>query len=64
MHFILQELWLTFVSGPCLFLNALLCPDLWATAYTAAAVFVFLFSFSFFFPKGNAKLLSFALPLA
>lgn len=38
------------VSGPCLFSNALLCPDLWATVYTAAAaVFVFLFSFSFFF---------------
>jgi len=32
------------VSGPCLFSNALLCPDLWATVYTAAAaVFVFLF---------------------
>ena len=45
------------VSGPCLFSNALLCPDLWATVYTAAAaVFVFLFSFSFFFfATGNAK---------
>ena len=40
------------VSGPCLFSNALLCPDLWATVYTAAAaVFVFLF----LFPTGNAK---------
>lgn len=43
MHFILQELWLTVVSGPCLFSNALLCPDLWATVHTAAAVIVYLF---------------------
>lgn len=32
------------VSGPCLFSNALLCPDLWATVYAAAAaVIVYLF---------------------
>ena len=42
------------VSGPCLFSNALLCPDLWATVYTAAAA-VFVFLFLFFFPTGNAK---------
>lgn len=50
MHFVLQKLWLTVVSGPCLFSNALLCPDLWATVYTAAAaaVIVYLFVVIFF----------------
>ena len=42
------------VSGPCLFSNALLCPDLWATVSTAAAA-VLVFLFLFFFPTGNAK---------
>lgn len=56
MHFILQELWLTVVSGPCLFSNALLCPDLWATVYTAAAVIVYLFVVVVvFFTTGNEK---------
>ena len=40
MHFVLHKLWLTVVSGLCLFSNALLCPDLWATVYTAAAAAV------------------------
>lgn len=43
MHFVLHKLCLTVVSGPCLFSNALLCPDLWATVYAAAAVIVYLF---------------------
>lgn len=38
------------VSGPCLFSNALLCPDLWATVYAAAAaVIVYLFVVVVFF---------------
>ena len=58
MHFVLHKLWLTVVSGPCLFSNALLCPDLWATVYTAAAaaaVIVYLFVVVVFSPTGNAK---------
>lgn len=56
MHFVLHKLWLTVVSGPCLFSNALLCPDLWATVCTAAAaVIVYLFVVVVFFPTGNAK---------
>lgn len=56
MHFVLHKLCLTVVSGPCLFSNALLCPDLWATVYAAAAaVIVYLFVVVFFFQQATRK---------
>ena len=49
------------VSGPCLFSNALLCPDLWATVCTAAAVIVYLFVVVvvFFYNRQREKIYGF-----